>query len=83
MSVTAIFFFKMKAKDIPRQDLVLMNISCKFDSSTCYTFAKGVTEKSMHTAAAAAYPCVIHSIHQMLSSEYNEFYQAIICCEKS
>ena len=28
--------------------------------------------KSVHTVATAAYSCVIHSIHQMLSSGYNK-----------
>ena len=51
-----------------------MNISCKFEKSTYNTLAsRGVTRKSLHTAAAAAaaaYSCVIHSIHRMLSGGY-------------
>ena len=41
-----------------------MNISCTFEKSTYNTLAsRGVTRKSLHTAAAAAYSGVIHSIH--------------------
>ena len=47
-----------------------MNISCKFEKSTYNTLSsRGVTRKSLHTAAV--YPCVIHSIHRMLSGGYN------------
>ena len=55
---------------------MVMNISCNFEKSTYNTLAsRGVTRKSLHTAAAAvavAYSSVIHSIHRMLSSRYNE-----------
>ena len=48
-----------------------MNISCKFEKSTYNTLAsRGVTIKSVHTAAAV-YSCVIHSIQQMLFGGYN------------
>ena len=52
---------------------MVMNISCKFEKSTYNTLAsRGVMIKSLHTAAAAAaYSCVIHSIHQLLSGGYN------------
>ena len=50
---------------------MVMNISCKFEKSTYNTLASGgVTKKSLHTVAAA-YSCVIHSIHRMLSGGYN------------
>ena len=51
---------------------MVMNISCKFDKSTYNTLAsRGLTRKSLHTAAAA-YSCVIHSIHRMLSGGYHK-----------
>ena len=67
-------FFKMSPKNIRRQAFVMMNISCKFEISVYNTFCSGgVTGKSLHTAAVE-YPCinVSKSIHQMLSSGYNE-----------
>ena len=58
-----------------RHDFMVMDISCKFEKSTYNTLAsRGVTRKSLHTAVAvvaAAYSCVSHSIHWMLSSGYN------------
>ena len=50
---------------------MVMNITCKFEKSTYNTLAsRGVMRKSLHTAAAA-YSCVIHSIHWMLSFGYH------------
>ena len=50
---------------------MVMNISFKFEKSTYNTLAsRGVTRKSLHTAAA--YSRVIHSIHMMLSGGYND-----------
>ena len=59
---------------------MVMNISCKFEKSTYNTLAsRGVTRKSLNTAAAAAaYSCVIHSIHRMLSGGYNNQLQQSI-----
>ena len=52
--VTAILFFQNEVKNIPRQDFVLLNISCKFENSTYNTFTSGgVTGKSLHTVVAA------------------------------
>ena len=49
---------------------MVMNISCKYEKSTYNTLAsRGVTRKSLHTAAVA-YSCVIHSIHRMLYGRY-------------
>ena len=68
--------FQNEAKNIPRQDFMAMNISCKFEKSTYNTLAsRGVTRKSLHTAAAAVaavYSCVIHSIHRIASGGYNK-----------
>ena len=65
--------FQNETKNIPRQDFLVMNISCKFEKSTYNTLAsRGVTRKSLHTAAAA-YSCIIHSIHRMLSGGYNKY----------
>ena len=51
---------------------MVMTISCKFEKSTYNTLAsRGATRKSLHTVAAAAYSCLIHSIHRMLSGGYN------------
>ena len=58
--------FQNEAKNIPRQDFMVMKISCKFEKSTYNTLAsRGLTRKSLHTAVAAvaAYLCSIHSIH--------------------
>ena len=46
--------FQNEAKNIPRQDFMVMNISCKFKKA-CYNiiFVRAVTVKSLHTAAAA------------------------------
>ena len=56
---------------------MVMNISCKFEKSTYNTLAsKGVKRKSLHTAAA--YSCVIHSIHWMLSGGYNYSYSVTV-----
>ena len=43
--------FQTEAKNIPRQDFMVMNISCKFEKSTYNT---EITRKSLHIAAAAA-----------------------------
>ena len=62
MPLAAILFFQNEAKNIPRQNFMDMNISCKFEKSTYYSLAsRGVTRKSLHTAVAA-YSCVIYSI---------------------
>ena len=46
--------FQNKAKNIPRQDFMVMNISCKFEKSTYNILAsRGVMRKSLHAAAAA------------------------------
>ena len=77
MPVAAILFFQNDAKNIPRQDFMVMNISCKLEKPTYNTLgSRGVTRKSLHTAAA--YSCVIHSIHQMLSSGYNNISMSVI-----
>ena len=48
-----------------------MNISCKFDNSTCNTLGyREVTEKSLHTTCGGIYSCINYSIHQMLSGCY-------------
>ena len=56
--------FQNEAKNIPRQNFVMMIISCKFENSTCNTFgSRGLMGKFLHTAAAlVVYPCIIHSI---------------------
>ena len=60
--MAAILFFKNEAKNIPRQNFMVMNISCKFEKSTYNTLAsRGVMRKSLYTAAVAAYSCIIHS----------------------
>ena len=57
---------------------MVMNISCKFEKYTYNTLAsRGVTRKSLHTAAAAAYLYVIHSIHRMLSGGYNNQHEPV------
>ena len=54
---------KNEAKNIPRQDFMVMNISCKFEKSTYNTLSsRGVARKSLHTAAEVAYSCVVTSI---------------------
>ena len=53
-----------------------MNISCKFEKSTYNTLAsRGVTRKSLHTAAAA-YSCVIHSIQHTVNLSKSDFVKA-------
>ena len=52
---------------------MVINISCKFEKSTYNTLASsGVMRKYLHTEAAA-YLCIIHSIHWMLSSRYKKW----------
>ena len=58
-----------EAQNNPRQDFMVMNVSCKFEKSTYNTLVSRVMGKSLHIAAA--YLCVIHSIHWMLSGGYN------------
>ena len=42
--------FQNKAKNIPRQDVMVMNISCKFDKASYNIyFVKAVTVKSLYT----------------------------------
>ena len=54
---------------------MVINISCKFENSTYTTLAsRGVMRKSLYTAVAA-YSCVNHSIHKMLSGGYNTVVQ--------
>ena len=56
--------FQNEAKNVLRQDFVMMNISFKFETFTYNIIPSGgVTGKSLHTlAAAVAYSCVIHSM---------------------
>ena len=45
--------FQNEAKNIPRQDFMVINISCKFaKASYNIFFVRAVTVKSLHTAAA-------------------------------
>ena len=54
--VAAILFFQNEAKNIPRQDFMVMNISCKFEKGSYNIFfVRAVTVKSLHTAVAAAW----------------------------
>ena len=71
--IAAILIFKNEAKNIPKQDFMVMNISCKFEKSNYNTLtSRGETRKSLHTAtAAAAYSCLIHSIHWVIFGGYN------------
>ena len=49
---------------------MVMNISCKFETSAYNTLAsRGVTRISLHTTAVCS--CVIHSIHRIASGGYN------------
>ena len=65
-------WFSNEAKNIPRQDFMVMNISCIYEKSTYNILAsRWVLRKSLYTAAVAVYSGVIHSIHWMLSSGYN------------
>ena len=66
--------FQNEAKNIPRQGFMVMNISCKCEKCTYNTLASRGVTKNLHTvaAAAAAYLCVIHSIHWMLYDGYNK-----------
>ena len=51
---------------------MVLNISCISEKSTYNTLAsRGVMRTSLHTAAAAAYSCVIHSIYWIASGGYN------------
>ena len=47
--------FQNEAKNIPRQDFVMMYISCKFEKSSCNIFfvKSGNGEISLHTVVAA------------------------------
>ena len=56
--------FQNEAKNIPRQDFMVMIISCKFIISYNTLASSRVMRKSLYTAAvtaAAAYSCIIHS----------------------
>ena len=68
--------FQNEAKNIPRQDFVMMNISCKSDNSTYKnTFpSRGVTRKSLHSVAEAVSSCIVHSIHWIASDGYNNIF---------
>ena len=56
---------------------MVMNISCKFEKSTYNTLvSREVTRKSLRTAAAA-YSCIIHSIHQIASGGYNNQHEPV------
>ena len=69
--------FQNEAKNIPRQDFMVMNIPCKFKKSSYNTLtSRGVTRKSLHTAATV-YSCVIHSIHRMLSGGSNNRHEPV------
>ena len=41
--------FQNKAKNIPRQDFMVMNISCKFEKASYIFFVRAVTVKSLYT----------------------------------
>ena len=63
--------FQNEAKNIPRQDFVVMIIFCKFDKFTYNILgSRGATGISLCTAAV--YSCIIHSIHWMLPGGYNK-----------
>ena len=48
---------------------MVMNISCKFEKSTYYTLAsRRVTRKSLHTAVAAAYFCIM--VNKLIKDQY-------------
>ena len=51
MAVVAIlFFFQNEAKNIPWQDFMVMNLSCKFEKSSYNIFfARAVMVKSLYT----------------------------------
>ena len=53
--MAAILFFQNEPKNIPRQDILRLKIPWKFESSSYNIIdARGVTVKSLHTAAAVA-----------------------------
>ena len=65
------FVFQMDAKNIHRQDFMVMNISCKFEKASYNIFfVRAVTVKSLYTVSAAS-RSEIHTIHRMLSGGYN------------
>ena len=50
--VAAILFFQTEAKNIPRQDFMVMNVSCKFEKASYNIFfVTVVTVKSLYTQA--------------------------------